>query len=432
MAKYDLAGTALLVCIDGVFRPDLSRTEQLPGEATIGSLKDALEGACATNARGVSADGSIVVGDVFWNCAGPVTRRAFRWTENDGMAELPASGASRVAHGVANNGAIIGEWVPEPGAFARAARWTADGAFEDLAQPDWVISSAVAISSDGSTVVGDYTSFIYPQAFRWTASGGMQDLGFGLNSRATEVSDDGSIVVGFANGRIIRWEAATGAQDLGPGRALDVSADGQVVVGLHEPVPMAPGFAFRWTASEGQELFGVGIARGVGADGSVVIGTMRFPPSGQTGPFRLQSSVLGQSYCRPGHPNSSGCGGIVLATGTPTASGGALQLQATLLPQNSFGYFLTSRTQGFTSGIPNNQGNICLAGDIGRFVGTGQIMNSGASGAFTLTVDLTMVPTPTGLTAVLPGQTWNFQAWHRDANPMVTSNFTDAVSITFN
>jgi hypothetical protein len=31
----------------------------------------------------------------------------------------------------------------------------------------------------------------------------------------------------------------------------------------------------------------------------------------------------------------------------------------------------------------------------------------------------------------IPGETWYFQAWHRDANPTLTSNFTDAVSITF-
>ena len=35
------------------------------------------------------------------------------------------------------------------------------------------------------------------------------------------------------------------------------------------------------------------------------------------------------------------------------------------------------------------------------------------------------------LTIPIPGQTWNFQAWYRDANPTVTSNFTDAVGITF-
>ena len=26
---------------------------------------------------------------------------------------------------------------------------------------------------------------------------------------------------------------------------------------------------------------------------------------------------------------------------------------------------------------------------------------------------------------------WYFQLWHRDANPTLTSNFTDAVAVTF-
>ena len=34
-------------------------------------------------------------------------------------------------------------------------------------------------------------------------------------------------------------------------------------------------------------------------------------------------------------------------------------------------------------------------------------------------------------TAVQAGETWNFQAWFRDANPDSTSNFTDGVAGTF-
>ena len=65
-------------------------------------------------------------------------------------------------------------------------------------------------------------------------------------------------------------------------------------------------------------------------------------------------------------------------------------------------------------------------------MGPGQIKNSGAGGVFQLALDLTQTPTPTGLVTVVAGDTWNFTAWHRDAvGGSVTSNFTDAVSITF-
>ena len=34
-------------------------------------------------------------------------------------------------------------------------------------------------------------------------------------------------------------------------------------------------------------------------------------------------------------------------------------------------------------------------------------------------------------TAVVPGDTWNFQCWYRDLNPTLTSNFSDGLTITF-
>ena len=49
-----------------------------------------------------------------------------------------------------------------------------------------------------------------------------------------------------------------------------------------------------------------------------------------------------------------------------------------------------------------------------------------------ISVDLTDVPTPSGPTTVLAGQTWNWQCWYRDKNPNNTSNFTDGIEITFN
>ena len=61
---------------------------------------------------------------------------------------------------------------------------------------------------------------------------------------------------------------------------------------------------------------------------------------------------------------------------------------------------------------------------------SGQIQNSGASGTFQIQVDLQAIPAnPT--VAVMPGDTWHFQAWFRDFQLIQVSNFTDAVAITF-
>jgi len=140
---------------------------------------------------------------------------------------------------------------------------------------------------------------------------------------------------------------------------------------------------------------------------------------------------LGLRYCDPSVPNSTLRRGSIRADGNATVFLNDFQLTAQFLPGNSFGFFLASQAQGFTSNVSNSQGNLCVAGNVGRFVGPGQIMNSGGAESFTLGINLNAMPTPTGLVAAQPGETWNFQAWHRDANPTTTSNFTNAVGVTF-
>ena len=99
---------------------------------------------------------------------------------------------------------------------------------------------------------------------------------------------------------------------------------------------------------------------------------------------------------------------------------------------HAFGFFLTSTTQGLVMNPGGSQGNLCLSGAIGRYVGAGQIQNSGAAGGFQLAIDLTQHPTPAGLVQVTAGQTWNFTCWHRDAiGGVATSNFTDGLSLVF-
>ena len=46
-------------------------------------------------------------------------------------------------------------------------------------------------------------------------------------------------------------------------------------------------------------------------------------------------------------------------------------------------------------------------------------------------INVNAIAQPSGTTPISPGETWHFQAWHRDANPTLTSNFTDAVAVTF-
>jgi len=143
------------------------------------------------------------------------------------------------------------------------------------------------------------------------------------------------------------------------------------------------------------------------------------------------SATIGTNYCTA-VPNSTGSSATISASGSAVAANNNLTLEADLLPNSSFGYFLTSTTQGFVANPGGSSGNLCLGGSIGRYVGPGQIKNSGTLGAISLALNLTQTPQPSGFVTIAAGQTWSFQAWFRDsAGGVATSNFTNGLTINF-
>ena len=141
------------------------------------------------------------------------------------------------------------------------------------------------------------------------------------------------------------------------------------------------------------------------------------------------NTPLGVNYCGPAVINSAGSSGLIVATGSTMVSDNDMTLTATGLPNNQFGYFLNSLSQGFVPNPGVSQGNLCLTGQLGRY--NSIVFNTGTGGSGSLVLNLPATPTPNGPVAVFPGETWNFQAWYRDLNPMATSNFTNGVSIAF-
>ncbi len=140
--------------------------------------------------------------------------------------------------------------------------------------------------------------------------------------------------------------------------------------------------------------------------------------------------VLGDSYCGPGVPNSTGASGRIDASGSASVALNNVTLVVSQLPAQSFGFFIVSQTQGLVHQPGGSTGRLCLAGSVGRYVGPGQIQQSDASGYFSLSLDLTQMPTPTGFVPAQAGDTWNFQAWHRDSSATgPTSNFTDGLEL---
>jgi len=218
-------------------------------------------------ALSVSADGTVVVGSAI----DPANRveRAFRWTAAGGMQFLGTLGGSRSrAYGVSDDGSVVAGWAQISNGSYRAFRWTAVSGMQSLGTLGGYSNSlAFGISADGLVVVGRLQGFFVwdpTRAFRWTASGGLRNLGTfgGSFSGAVDVSADGSVVVGWAyntagNGRAFRWTASGGMQDLGTlggnaSWAWGVSADGSVVVGYAQNAD-GQWRAFRWTASGGME-----------------------------------------------------------------------------------------------------------------------------------------------------------------------------------
>ena len=155
--------------------------------------------------------------------------------------------------------------------------------------------------------------------------------------------------------------------------------------------------------------------------------------TGVSGAYLVEAEAnIGTPYCDPAVANSTGVPAELGAFGSPVAAFSTVTLRSWDLPSSSFGFFLASRQQSFVANPGGSQGNLCLGGAIGRYVGPGQIKNSGVDGTFSLDLDLNQIPQPTGPVAVQAGESWNFQAWYRDAiGGTPTSNFTNGIEILF-
>ena len=135
---------------------------------------------------------------------------------------------------------IVG-WAVDDGGAGRGLRWTSSGV-DDLTDLIGLSNFAIGgISSDGSTLLGGHRST--ERGFAWSEQSGVQYLTAPspLTSspcRPHAASADGSVIVGeIFNVGSFRWTASTGVVRLeGPAKygsavATDVSEDGSIVVG---------------------------------------------------------------------------------------------------------------------------------------------------------------------------------------------------------
>jgi uncharacterized membrane protein len=229
----------------------------ISGVATMNSFLGSLDSNANSSAQGVSRDGSTVVGfsSISSNSGNVDDAKAFRWTEKDGMKELKdhkGNTISAEAKAVSGDGSIVvGQRKTKGKTDREAFIWTKAGGIESLstAFPKDFYSDALGISTDGSVVVGyhiDPGAGGHLQAYRWTSADGLKNLGVlgtGKSSLAMAVSGDGNVVVGQSSGEAFRW-TQSGMQSVSDwltsngvivtpiiSTASGVNDDGSVVVG---------------------------------------------------------------------------------------------------------------------------------------------------------------------------------------------------------
>lgn len=225
-----------------------------------------------TNVYGIDSDGGVLAG-YMRNVSQP--QRAFRRAGSGPLEDLGVlSNETRsYARGISGDGSIVigaSEHSNSTEAFGQAFRWTAQTGMVGLGytRPGGGFSQARGISRDGDTIVGHSQSGGPggpDDAFVWTLAGGIHALpglpGAPAEAQANAVSANGAVVVGVAtagttqlHSQAIRWVEGL-ITDLGtlPGFvdsvAFATSDDGNVIGGSANASSTFA--AFVWTSSAG-------------------------------------------------------------------------------------------------------------------------------------------------------------------------------------
>ncbi|MCP3916990.1 MAG: hypothetical protein GY711_15685 [bacterium] len=155
----------------------------------------------------------------------------------------------------------------------------------------------------------------------------------------------------------------------------------------------------------------------------IITGGSLFSEGGRLNVFPLRVS-RGTTFGDP-NPNSSGWPARLVAEGSVVAAHDCLTLNATILPADQVGYFLMSRTQSYSPNVAGSQGDLLLAPPWYRF--STDVLETGDSGEVELPLSLNDLPQGVQFQ---PGETWSFQLWFRDDNPMPTSNLSNGLALT--
>ncbi|MBL8762869.1 MAG: hypothetical protein JNM07_01200 [Phycisphaerae bacterium] len=285
-----------------------SLAQQAPGFEALGSLGGG--STVASSVQGISRDGRVIVGSALNTAQGRY--EPVRWTAGAGFASLGflTGHASGTAYDVNEDGSVIvGSLTRTTGGYT-AFRWTASDGLKALTGLPSNVTGSIpyAVNRDGTVLAGVAYGTLSTsqgtrsasQVFLWTAAQGMVVLGELPNACAGEtdrsygmdLSDDGSVLVGYSRSgtcrlEAFRWTLAGGFTTLGGlggpsmnSAAEGISGDGSVVVGWG--VTTGGSRASRWVDGQIQDLGALpnptgraSAATACNADGRVVVGTSR-------------------------------------------------------------------------------------------------------------------------------------------------------------
>ncbi|MBL8760033.1 MAG: hypothetical protein JNL50_01905 [Phycisphaerae bacterium] len=166
---------AYAVSADGTVLAGYVREAQFPFIETAfrWSANDGFRGVANGHAFGMSADGNVIVGEALYD---GTKWLAFRWTTTTGLqwlGTLSGHGAVSSARGVSADGRVVVGLSADSG-VVRPFRWTEVGGMMEI-RTVGSFASALAVSGDGRTVVGSDTVIDgngngYEQAFRWVSN----------------------------------------------------------------------------------------------------------------------------------------------------------------------------------------------------------------------------------------------------------------------
>lgn len=159
----------------------------------------------------------------------------------------------------------------------------------------------------------------------------------------------------------------------------------------------------------------------------LLVRTAAYPGGALRG--QMYDHLRATSYCAARTSSVAFIGGQLVVSGSVRAADNDITLHGQFFPQGATVLPLVGVGTAHVFDVPGSRGTLCIGGGwIGRYVHS--LAQGQGFGIFDVPIDLTQVPSSTGVFSAGAGDRLNFQLWYRDIVAGVpVSNFSNAVSV---